>query len=131
MNREIKFRGRDAKGVWHFGDLAHSQAVTETGLQPRVTVGGYEVDEETVGQYWRTINGNDLFDGDIISLEIDECQVTYVVGYIEYSIKIANINELSLKYISPWAFLKEDWWNDFEDNISIIGNKFDNPELLK
>ena len=46
-----KFRGWDATGQkgWVYGDLVHNQKVTETGLEPRVMVGGYEVVPESVG----------------------------------------------------------------------------------
>ena len=49
--RTIKFRGKDVfTDAWRYGDLVHNQKVTTTGLEPRVMVGGYEVDPETVGQ---------------------------------------------------------------------------------
>jgi len=132
MNRKIIFRGRDAKGTWHFGDLAHSQAVTETGLQPRVTVGGYEVDEKTIGQYWETINGFQLYDGDIFSIQTDKEKEkrTFIIEYIGSSMKIADIEYLGLKYFLPWVIPRDDWWKGLDD-IQLIGNYIDNPELLK
>lgn len=70
---EYCFRGWDAVGKkgWVYGDLVHNQKVTETGLEPRVMVGGYEVIPESVG-IWTVLkdkNGKEIFDGDWILLE--------------------------------------------------------------
>ena len=62
MNREIKFRGKDDKGRWWFGDLRHT--MMETG-KPHCRIVNVEEDqygrlqeiwsdpikEETIGQY--------------------------------------------------------------------------------
>ena len=48
---EYRFRGYDAVGnkKWVYGDLVHNKKITETGLEDRVMVGGYEVVPESVG----------------------------------------------------------------------------------
>lgn len=69
--REIKFRGWDVIGKkWVYGDLVHNQKVTQTGLEPRVMVGGYEVDPESVGVCIgkRDDGGEVLYEGDICSI---------------------------------------------------------------
>ena len=122
--REIKFRGFDAMGRkgWVYGDLVHNQKVTETGLEPRVMVGGYEVRKETVGQYTGMVDcvGRDVYEGDIIRLHIDGYEYKGAVEYNGYygCFELHNGNKRSGLFLVTPA------------NIEIIGNIFDNQDLL-
>jgi len=58
--RTIKFRGYDAVGKkgWVYGDLVHNMKVTATGVAPRTMVGGYEVHEDSIGQFTGLLDKN-------------------------------------------------------------------------
>lgn len=69
---DYKFRGFDAVGSngWVYGDLVHNKKVTKTGLEDRVMVGGYEVYPDSVGLMLCEKDGQMLYDGDIIKVDI-------------------------------------------------------------
>ncbi len=110
----IKLDGKEMRGVWYKGDLS--------------TDGGYYIQEhsvipETVGQYSGIpdIHGKEIFDGDILS-------------------KFSNY--AGKKIIKPVVFeLGIFFWKysdaaamplyDVRDRAEIIGNIFENPELLE
>lgn len=122
--RTIKFRGRDAvhpDHPWRYGDLVHNMRITETGTAPRTMVGGYEVDPETVGQLTgvQDKQGRDIYEGDILkygSTSATEayCQVIYRDGEFTASSKFVRLSYL-LELSSG----------------TIVGNVFENPELLE
>ena len=103
-----------------------------TGLANRGTGGPewHEVDPETAGQYAgkKDKNGKMIFDGDIVK---DTCNgILWVIQYIDCgfrgkSIKNELFDDVSLEMLT----------NDVTDygfgGVEIIGNIFDNPELLE
>ena len=152
MEREIKFRGiyTDINGnkKWVYGDLVHGKKITQTGLENKVSVGGYPVDANTVGQYTgiKDINGKEIFDDDIVishknayKCSDEWCKIIKLYWHIYYFdgsflfefIK-AELNEKNYKEYDklehkPYDYISNTDYRDLE----IIGNKFDNPELLK
>lgn len=91
----------------------------------------FEVFPETVGQYWRTVNDVDLYDGDIFTIE---GKYSKIVRYKEDKacFCVANLNQLECEDVFDiWQIPDEKWWNERNILIDVIGNEFDNPELLK
>lgn len=72
MSRRWTFRGYDAVGKkgWVYGDCVHNQKVTDTGLEPRVMVHGYEVFADSVGLCTglKDTDGTMIYEGDIVQV---------------------------------------------------------------
>lgn len=141
--RPIKFRGKCLhKSAWAEGDLLHGVGVKygRVFILP-VTANlpndcdpydGYEVDPDTVCQFTelRDSKGIEIYEGDIFTVNGKYPKV------IEFrqdhsSFCMANISDLDKVYLYPWQQIRPDWWEDYSREIVVIGNKFDNPELMQ
>lgn len=134
--REILFRGkRKDNGEWVEGRLIADDVIVPKGQPFEIDEGYlccdgvvcYEVIPKSVGQYTTQddINGKKIFDGDIV-----EFQRVNALGYMTCRTgEVKWYDELPLFYIL--ATTGDGWdWVDCE-NIEVIGNIHDNPELLE
>ena len=123
--REYKFRGKTkATGEWVYGDLLHVN--NRMFIIPNINVddidiGKLEVDPETVGQYTGLFdkNGNELWESDIIENEHKE---RYLIVWGSTGFNAALDGSKKAIYSA-----NEYWFKSCKK----IGNKWDNPELLK
>lgn len=118
-NREILFRGqRLDNDEWAYGDLLHLPNGDVVILSDK----GYtKVKPETVGQFTGLTdkNGNKIFGGNIVKcLSLEYGYVNKEVYYAEDRARFV-LGSLGSDY-------------DFEEyiNVEVIGNIYDNPELL-
>lgn len=130
--RKILFIGKTHKGEWVVGDLIHRKIWSTDVFIIRVEDNGfdsyieYEVIPETIGQYTNINdkNGKKIFEGYIVKFGD-------IVGVVNY-----NCGCFCIKINKP------DWrnrnnpaidivLNEYPNDIEIIGNMHDNPELLK
>lgn len=120
---EYLFRGVDAVGnkKWVYGDLVHNKKITETGLEDRMMVGGYEVVPESVGLWTglRDKNGKKIFEGDWILLEgVGVFNVRYSLSMCQFCLYGERGFVDALKELQTYRY-------------EVVGTVFKNKELLE
>lgn len=136
--REILFRAKTKMivgtyncgkedGEWVMGCLYHDVGkwIIRQFELDRADYVGYEVDPETICQYvdFDDKDGKKIFENDICEMVYDGEVHTYVVVW--------DKSELDFKGTNG----KENYGREFEylpccDEVVIVGNLFDNPELM-
>lgn len=150
MMREIKFRGKQIDNdEWIYGNLISEidadllirksfihlrlSSIYEVRDYPSSIVTLYEVYPDSVGQYVGLIdkNGTEIYEGDIVKASSQGSRGTFEVKWRQ---------EASPQWILYPAWQSEQFWNlhgtklpngDYVDLVEVIGNKHDNPDLLK
>ena len=132
MNRETKFRGKSlTTSEWLYGSLFNDGA--EDYILPNLPSGAldyedYQIDSNTIGQFTgvKDKKGKEVFEGDIVEvtcLEVSQygrkmlCSIVYYSGFACYCFKASDRIRCMISTI-PNA------------EIEVIGNRFENPELL-
>jgi len=136
--REIKFRGIDKHGVWHYGfyweDPSGNYYIKEKINSSHYA--DYEIVKESLGEFTglKDKNRKEIYEGDIlraiysknrawydktVSVEINDGSYGYEINYKE----IKTIKRKADKK------LLEDW--DKFSEYTIIGNVYENPECLE
>lgn len=144
--REILFKGkRIVNGEWVEGDLAQDRDLKTMyiqGFDYYTGEGGwerepfcYQIAPETLCQYTGTNdrNGNKIWENDIVQDEKHE-EYVGVVQYGKYAKCDCDQHETFVGFYTDWKWesdlLRKDlgFW---EDKVKVIGNIFDNPELME
>jgi len=125
--REIRFRGkRLSDGKWVYG--SYQADVLCLGKHTIIygdLEGFYcedEVDPETVGQYTglKDRDGQDIYEGDIL---IDEENGLNVVRWGD--------GQYLLEVLLDDGDYYTEWLSEYNEMCRVIGNVYENPELLK
>ena len=161
MNREILFRGkRTDNGKWVYG-FFNGQSILEyrndKGIITRADknthaiMRPYPIDIETLGQYTSLTdkNGKKIFEGDIFKFKDEVWESCYTscgteydswevenYGVVGFDEDTGRFDFIEYKYNenSVEADLHENHdieFSDFVDTLEVIGNIYDNPELLE
>ena len=134
--RDIKFRGKSLRAgkwsKWIYGSL---DCTKYTYKECRMVAYDdpiqywHTVDKETVGQYTglKDKNGKEIYEGDIIFIK-GETKLLDIKGKVEYSNTFAQFIITNTGSIVNETEPLGDYE---EENIEVIGNIYDNPELLE
>lgn len=138
MNREIKFRGRSEYGAFVYGDLIQYENGDAAIFEKKLTKYGCEATEickrtkvnaKTVSQFTGLYdkNGKEIYEGDILGT--NESVIGWVKGGVRgYCYDVVYINHLAVE--SDWPLYGTVKY-DYPGKIKVIGNIYDNKELLE
>ena len=130
--REIKYRGLktfqifsgEIKQVWIYGFYLKRGTYGDPGPQAHIFVyengyEGYRVDAKTIGQFTGFFDrdGGEIYEDDIISLEDGR------IGVVDF-FRGAFVVRVGKEKIPKFLADLRKW------QIKILGNRFENPELL-
>lgn len=118
--REILFRGKlKSNDEWSFGNLNISLRAVVIITPDKTPIGKYgQVIPETVGQYIGLTdkNGKKIFEGDIVKYRNSSpCQIAYIDS----------------QFVMMWKNFYRNFERVYDDEIEVIGNIYDPPELLE
>jgi uncharacterized phage protein (TIGR01671 family) len=148
--KEYLFRGKEIKTKkWVYGGFhEHKPSITAIGKQPEtealiiadgnadwdmpVPIKAYIVEKDTVGLYsgLEDKNNTKVFVGDIVKMSCISIGEVYHTGVVVFESGAFLVNYLdgtqrSDDTLCGWIY------KPYDNQVEIIGNKSDNPELLK
>ena len=131
--REILFRGkRKGNGEWVYGNYAVTDNNEKQHFIFQNKAFEFEVDPETVGQYTGIIDDNvkKIFEGAILSITNDDPDYDYITKvYLDCNTLCVDVQGQDYDCTSIGFAI--GIWDDECDRLEVIGNIYDNPEMLE
>ena len=130
MNREILFRGKRLdNGQWVYGFYSNIKGDNGRFHYIKTEKSSIKVDPATVGQYTglTDVDGDKIYEGDILSVLVFQPKGEYLPREV-----VIEWNKERASYIGVDINNSEEWWGvNWLKKPIIIGNRWDNPNLLK
>ena len=132
LKREILFRGLTILGTWAYGNLSILRQKfrdVDAGTYISNSLGSpfaYQVRYETVSQYIgrKDMNNVDIYEGDFLK---DQYNRILLVEWRNYQFCFKAISETNFRFATHIT----QWFEHDSSLPEIIGNVFENPELVK
>ena len=135
MKREIKFRGKDFLGRWHYGHLHLATGSSSLMIQVD-SFDSFGVIPETVGQFTGLLdkNGKEIYEGDIIEIKDIGgygCKrkgvVEYDVDECTFVVRLLRPSWVGIVRLSTKAQICADMNSTYEyfNQFTVIGNIHD------
>lgn len=127
--REILFRGKCYTGQWIYGGLIYPDMIFNNNRVEEI----YFVDPKTVGQFTGLYdrNNKEIYEGDILE---DEEKTYRLVCYGEHEVDTyedpITVDD-GFYVVCNYPYRKDQRLDDYYLHSEIVGNIYDNPELLK
>lgn len=125
--RTIKFRGFTdclVQDKWVYGFLSEENKIRKT-----TSLIDYEVDKASIGQFTGLYdkNGTEIYEGDILAHDYGDYSL---IVYREECMAFCRIDAKDVGNINGYYNLHEDAWRSCLQRAKVIGNQYENPELL-
>ena len=120
--RDIKFRGKDIlHKSWQYGSLAKDEPKKAYYIIDNEYGRGIDVDENTIGQYTGLKDRNqvEIYEGDIVR-KFNGIIGKVIYEHSEFIIDVTNNKKLDYGRLDL-----------IENFVEVIGNIYDNPDLLE
>ena len=125
--RTIKFRGFTdclVQDKWVYGFLSEENKIRKT-----TSLIDYEVDKASIGQFTGLYdkNGTEIYEGDILAHDYGDYSL---IVYREECMAFCRIDAKDVGNINGYYNLHEEAWRSCLQRARVIGNQYENPELL-
>ena len=129
--RTIKFRGQRFDKEFVYGYVQYFKDTDEYAIDD------YAVNEDSISQFTGLYdkNGTEIYENDILKVKTNEGReynpLLVVYSEVYGGFCLLSKNALNITPDKPHRPINPNWWDGFKDEIEVIGNIHDNPELLE